>query len=379
MATPLLVTNDFLPQVGGIQQYAANIARRLHGSGVLAAAHPESGETDALLPFPVRRGSSRFLLPTPATARLLTDTADQLGADVVVFLAPFPLAPLGTRQQLPWALCTHGAELVVPSRIPAVRRLYRLWLRGARCLFAVSAYTGGHLRTLVGPDGPPIRFLRPGVDLERFSPAVDGTAVRNRHGLGEDPVVVCIGRMVRRKGQDVLIQALPQIRRRVPRARLLLVGGGPDRRRLQAAAERLPAGSVTFAGRVREEDLPAYYAAGDVFATPNRARWRGLEQEGFGMIFVEAQACGRPVVAGRSGGAPETLLEGETGILVDGGSVDEVSRALADLLTDRARCRRMGAAGRRFVEEQFDWDRIVERLSGDLAVLARGGVPLSEL
>jgi phosphatidylinositol alpha-1,6-mannosyltransferase len=368
----LLVSNDFLPQVGGIQQYTDNILRRLPDAAAFVAAHAEAAAHDRDAPYPVVRSSSRYMFPTAATARELEAAVEQTGADVLLFATPWPLVSLGRRIGLPTAVCTHGAELIMPARIPGARAALARDLREADVVYSVSGNTGRYVRKLVGDDGPPVRLLRAGAPLERFTPDADGHAVRARYDLDGHPVVVCVGRLVRRKGQDVLVKAWPRVREAIPDARLLLVGDGPLRDDLAAAAARQPDGAVTLTGRVPWDELPAHHAAADVFAHPNRDRWLGLESEGFGVIFLEAQSVGRPVVAGDSGGAPEALLPGRTGLLVDGSSVDDVASVIIELLSDPARCRQMGAAGRRFVEEQFDPDVIVARLHDDLTELAQG-------
>src|SRR5262249_46988651 len=151
------------------------------------------------------------------------------------------------------------------------------------------------------------------------SPTVDGQVVRRRHGLQDRPVIVCVSRLVRRKGQDSLIRALPFVRRRVRDTALLLVGDGPYRATLETMArEEGVADHVVFAGGVRWEELPAHYAAGDVFAMPCRTRRAGLDVEGLGIVYLEASATGLPVVGGDSGGAPDAVREGETGFVVPG-------------------------------------------------------------
>jgi phosphatidylinositol alpha-1,6-mannosyltransferase len=185
---------------------------------------------------------------------------------------------------------------------------------------------------------------------------------------------VCVSRLVPRKGQDRLIQAWPEVVARVPEARLLLVGGGPSARRLRRLAAASPvADRIHLAGEVAWEDLPAHYAAGDVFAMPCRTRWLGLDLEALGVVFLEAAATGLPVVAGRSGGAPETVVEGETGTVVDGRRPGPVAAAVAGLLADPARARALGAAGRRRVEAEFAWKAVVARLEQLLAEAAAGG------
>jgi phosphatidylinositol alpha-1,6-mannosyltransferase len=379
-ARPLLVTNDFLPAVGGIQQYTDNILSRLEHAAVFAPHHADAAQHDASAPYAVHRGPTTparlglphdWMLPTrDVTARVAAVVAAHR-ADVLVFAAPWPLVPLSRRLALPAVVMTHGAELVLPARVPGIAGLLRRQLQSAALLTTPSEWTGRYLRDLVGPDGPPIRLLRTGVRLDSVSTSADGAEIRARHRLGDDPVAVFVGRHVARKGIDLLVKHWPEVRRRVPRARLLVVGSGDLTVTLKTIAQARADDAVVFAGPVPSAELPAYYAAADALAHPNRARWGGLEQEGFGVVFLEAQAMGRPVIAGNSGGAPEALIPGETGLLVDGTDPADVVAAVAALLGDRDRCRAMGRAGRRFVEEHFDWDRIVTAFSADLdAVVA---------
>jgi phosphatidylinositol alpha-1,6-mannosyltransferase len=374
----LVVSNDFLPRVGGIEQYTTNIATRLDGVAAVVPPHPDASRFDAGLPFNVHRSLRRTRVPGGGAFHAIQQAARHESANVLLLTSPWPHTSVAPRLGLPWAACTHGAEFVLPSRLPALATLFRRALSRADCLFTVSRYTGTCLRHLVGDAGPPIRYLRTGVPLDTFHPQVSGTVVRERHGIGDRPLVVCIGRLVARKGQDVLIRALPSIQRRVPEACILVVGEGPYGPTLRRLARGLE-GTVMFAGAVPWSDLPLYHAAADVFACPNRSRHFGLEQEGFGVVFLEAQASGRPVVAGRSGGAPEALVEGETGVVVDGTSVREVGAAVGDLLAQPELARGMGSAGRSFVERDFDWAGIVARLHGDLERLARRAPVESEL
>ena len=219
------------------------------------------------------------------------------------------------------------------------------------------------MRTSV-PRRVPVSVLYPGADADRFHPDLPTGDIRARHGIGDAPLVVCVSRLVARKGQDVLIRAMPAIRRRVPDAHLLIVGDGTYRPTLEELARRAPSGSVHFAGAVSEADLPRHYAAADVFAMPCRSRYAGFEIEGWGSVFIEAAACGRPVVVGDSGGAREALVDGETGTLVRGGDVEQVATAVADLLADPERARSMGKAGRARVESYFTWRRVASQLAG---------------
>jgi phosphatidyl-myo-inositol dimannoside synthase len=214
----------------------------------------------------------------------------------------------------------------------------------------------------------PVELLPSGVAVDLYSPSVDGRQVRARHGLGAAPVCVCVSRLVPRKGQDRLIQAWPAVVAEVPEARLLLVGGGSYDRRLRRLAAASPvADRIVFAGEVAWAELPGHFAAGDVFAMPCRTRWLGLDLEALGAVFLEAAATGRAVVAGRSGGAPETVVEGVTGLVVDGRRPEPVGRAVAGLLADPARARAMGEAGRRRMEAEFSWEAVAARFAKLLA------------
>jgi phosphatidylinositol alpha-1,6-mannosyltransferase len=226
-----------------------------------------------------------------------------------------------------------------------------------------SRFIARTVRTAV-PTRVPVSVLYPGADLDAFRPDLPTEDLRELHGIGDRPLVVCVSRLVARKGQDMLIRGMQHVRRRVPEAVLLVVGGGPYEPRLRALAAGAPKGSVIFAGQVAEPDLPRYYALGDVFAMPCRSRLGGMEVEGWGNVFIEAAACGRPVVAGDSGGAAEALIDGETGVLVDGRDVGGVARAVAALLSDPGLATRMGDAGRARVERAHAWPDIARRLGG---------------
>jgi phosphatidyl-myo-inositol dimannoside synthase len=226
-----------------------------------------------------------------------------------------------------------------------------------------SAFIARVVRTAV-PDRVPVSVMYPGADIETFHPDVAFEGIRGAHGVGDRKLVVCVSRLVRRKGQDVLVRAMPAIRERVADATLLIVGGGPYREHLEELAMEAPPGSVIFAGEVSEADLPRYYRAGDVFAMPCRNRVGGLEVEGLGLVFLEAAACARPVVVGDSGGARETLIDGVTGLLVEGRDVAAVADAVAGLLEDPSRAEAMGAVGRNRVERHFTWGRAAEQLAG---------------
>ena len=364
----LLVTNDYPPQVGGIQRTLEALVRRLPPDRVaVLCPNAEGGDVfDRAAPYPVYRQPERFLWPLPEVRRRLHQAVRSFGADVVLFGAVYPLALLGpslAETGTPYLAAAHGFEYwlsIGPGTHALVRRATA---RAARVPVMCSAFIARVVRTAV-PDNVPVSVMYPGADLEAFRPDLPYGDLTDLHGVSDRPLIVCVSRLVARKGQDVLIRAMPRIRRDVPDASLLIVGDGPDRDRLVRLAADAPNRSVVFAGQVSEGDLPRYYRAGDVFAMPCRSRLGGLEVEGWGNVFLEAAACARPVVVGDSGGARESLAPGETGLLVNGSDVAEVAGAVGSLLADPERADAMGRAGRERVVRAFGWSRAAEQLAG---------------
>jgi phosphatidylinositol alpha-1,6-mannosyltransferase len=363
----LVVTNDFPPRRGGIQSFVHEVAiRQPSGSVVVYASdHDGSAQFDATQPFPVVRHPAGLLVPTPGAARRVAATAREYGCAAVWFGAAAPLGLLAPTLRRAGAqrivATTHGHEVgwaMVPGGRQALRRI------GTQC--DIVTYLGEYFRRRLAPAlgrHATLRQLTPGVDVETFNPDLDGSAVRARYGLAGRPVVVCVSRLVPRKGQDVLIRAMPAIRRQIPDAALLLVGKGRIRDELRRLAERTGvAEHVVLTGAVPADELAAHYAAGNVFAMPCRTRRLGMDVEGLGVVFLEASAAGLPVVVGDSGGAPDAVRDGETGNVVDGRDVDAVARQVGELLGDAQLRHKLGGAGRRWVEQEWRWDIVAARL-----------------
>jgi phosphatidylinositol alpha-1,6-mannosyltransferase len=364
----LLVTNDYAPRVGGIQRTLEALVRCIPPDrvAVLCPNFEGGGAFDKAAPYAVYRQTERFLWPVPDMRRRLHEAVRSFGAEVVLFGAVYPLALLGpslAETGTPYLAAAHGFEYwlsIAPGTHALVRRATS---RAARVPVMCSAFIARVVRTAV-PDEVPVSVMYPGADLEAFRPDLPYEDLTELHGVADRPLIVCVSRLVARKGQDVLIRAMPRIRRDIPDASLLIVGDGPDRDRLEGLAADAPDGSVAFSGQVSEGDLPRYYRAGNVFAMPCRSRLGGLEVEGWGNVFLEAAACARPVVVGDSGGARESLVPGETGLLVNGSDVAEVAGAVGSLLADPERAEAMGRAGRERVERAFGWSRAADQLAG---------------
>jgi len=365
----LVVTNDFPPRPGGIQQFVHGLLQRQPDDSVvvLASAWKGSVAFDAAQRFPVVRIGSKVMLPEPRTIRRARELAREYECTSVLFGAAAPLGlmagslrTVGVERSVG---LTHGHEAGW-TQWPGSRQLIARVGSQVDVLTYLGEYTRSRIAQVIGTEAATRMVqLTPGVDPQMFSPDVDGAAVRERHQLVDRPVVVCVSRLMPRKGQDVLMRAWPAVLRAVPDAALLLVGGGPYRGTL----EKLRTGlglerHVVMTGSVPWPELPQHYAAGDVFAMPCRTRHRGLDVEGLGIVYLEASATGLPVVGGRSGGAPDAVLEGITGWSVEGTDAGLVSRRIIELLRSPEQRAVMGAAGRAWVEERWTWQQQADLL-----------------
>ncbi len=374
MSRVLLVTNDFPPRRGGIQSYLVELVSRLAATGehTLTVYAPQWKDAEAFdahtAGYHVVRHPGTLMLPAPSLDTRMRRLIAEHGIDTVWFGAAAPLGLLAHRARRAGAgrvlASTHGHE-VGWSMLPVARSVLRRIGEDSDVVTFVSRYTRARFASAFGPNGA-LEHLPPGVDTDRFRPDPASRAeLRTRYGLGQRPTVLCLSRLVPRKGQDMLIRALPLIRQRVNGAALVIAGGGPYLVALRRLADRFGVSDhVTFTGGVPAADLPAYHAMADVFAMPCRTRGAGLDVEGLGIVFLEASAAGVPVIAGSSGGAPETVRHNKTGMVVDGRSVNQVADAVSDLLADPDRAAAMGAAGREWVTAQWRWDDLARRLSG---------------
>ncbi|MEX2549452.1 MAG: glycosyltransferase family 4 protein [Nitriliruptoraceae bacterium] len=370
------MTNDLEPRTGGIQQFVGNLLRRVHPETTVVIG-PAGGPEATLLDAARRHRTVRApgaVLPTPAVRRLVVDVARTHRPDVIVLGAAWPLGelarPLRAALGVPVVALSHGLEAGMAGA--GLGHLIHRATRDLAAVTTISRFTFERLRPHLAAER--IRMLPPGVDIDLFHPGVDGSALRQRLGVPPDAVAVgCVSRLVPRKGQDRLLDVWPIVRARHPDAWLVLVGEGPLEDRLQRRVRDLGAdGRVVLSGRLAWEELPAAHAALDLFAMPCRTRWGGLDVEGLGIVYLEAQASGVPVIAGRSGGAPEAVAGPETGTVVDARGAGALLGALDEWLADPVRRRAASVPARRFAVTRYGWDAIASDLRALLDEVAAG-------
>jgi phosphatidyl-myo-inositol dimannoside synthase len=375
--THLLVTNDFPPKIGGIQAYLWELWRRLDPDDFAVLTASSSPDQEAFdreqgaRGVRIERVRSKVLAPTPGLVHRIRQSAARVGADLVVIDPAFPLGVIGPRLGIPYAVVLHGAEVAIPARLPLSRELVAYVLRNSVLAISAGGYPAAEARRAVRNHGmPPTVEIPPGVDLERFVPLTEEQRTEARSDLGlpvTGPLVVSVSRLVPRKGMDVVVNAALRLQPSFPDLTVAISGRGRDRERLSARIAETGS-PARLLGAVSDDDLPRLVGAADVFVMACRNRWLGLEQEGFGIVFVEAAAAGVPQVAGRSGGASEAVVDGETGLVVHRpGDIGEVTDAIRRLLDDKALRHRLGTASRRRAEASFDYDHLAPRLAAALA------------
>ena len=362
----LFVTNDFGPRAGGIETFIIGlIERRPFGQTIVytsAQANSEQYDADWLAQYGVRviRDRTKILLPTPRVAFHLKKIIGKEGITTAAFGAAAPLGLLSAGMKRAGVVrtvaLTHGHEVWWAKVFP-----FNLLLRRIGSTVDVLTYLGEFTRSaiskgLTAKAQASMVKIAPGIDVDHFIPT-DATVLRNSLGLSDKKVIVSVGRLVHRKGQDHLIEAMPEILKSIPQAHLLLVGEGPYREHLQTLVKKhnLEA-SVTFIGRIQYKDLPTYICVGDIFAMPSRSRLMGLEVEGLGIVYLEASSCGLPVLAGDSGGAPDALVQNVTGLVVNGIDDQQIATAAIKLLTDIELSKNMGLAGRQWIIDNWRWE-----------------------
>ena len=366
VATTLFITNDFGPRAGGIETFVHGLIERLPRGSVIVytSAQPDSDKFDAkwLSEFGVEvvRDRSKILLPTPRVIKACQKLVKSRKLTRVAFGAAAPLGIMARSMRSAGAekivALTHGHE-VWWAKVPPFSFAIKFMSQSIDAITYLGDYTRGEISKAISKnDVSKLVQIAPGIDVDHFVPT-DSSELRAQLGLADKAVIISVGRLVHRKGQDKLISALPAIRAAVPNVHLVLVGVGPHQKYLENLVAKLNiADCVTFIGRINYSELPKYICVGDIFAMPSRSRFFGLEVEGLGIVYLEASACGLPVVGGKSGGAPDAVLVGETGVVVDGTNSSEIAEACIDLLNNPELCALMGATGRTWIIENWRWE-----------------------
>lgn len=371
----LLVTNDYPPKIGGIQTYLWELWRRLPQDSfeVFTSPHDNAAAFDVAQDHTIHRYDRFWLPPSQRVRKRVTAHADAIDASLVVIDPAFPLGSIGPQLDRPYAVVLHGAEVSVPGRIPGSKTMLKRAVQGSDLVISASRFADAEAERVVDTM-PPVVYVPPGVDTQRFVPltADERAGARRRLGFDPDaPLVVGVSRLVPRKGFDTLIDAAARLASRHPKLQVVIAGTGRDETRLRRRIGK--SGSpARLLGFVDDADLPALYGCADAFAMLCRDRWAGLEQEGFGIVFVEAAAAGCPQIAGKSGGSAEAVNHGETGLVIDEPSdVDEVAESIDLLLSNPEWGDSMREASRRNAVEKFSYDLLADRLRDSLESFER--------
>ncbi len=363
-----VVTNWFPPKFGGIETFVHQLVLALPEDRTVVIAPTRKGSAgfDPHQPYPVVRVAERYILPSPSVVKRISKIAKDHACDRILFTELAPLGLMSKRLRADGferiVTMTHGSELAW-TKLPIARALLRRAMKHIdAATYLVDSFHDNFLSAI--GDGGKLHKLSPGVDVDEYSPDQDGSSIRESLGLGDERIILCVSRLVPRKGQDKLIEAMPMILRECPNAALLIVGKGYHAEKLQALRDGSPAKDrIWLLGEVGKSTLPAHYAAADIFAMPCRSRYGGLELEGFGIVFLEAASSGLPVVAGQSGGASEAVQDGVNGLLVDGRDSKSIGQAIIKLLKDEELRAKMGRMGRHRVVSQSSWNVVAQTMS----------------
>ncbi len=361
----LLVTNDYPPKLGGIQIYLWELWRRLPPDkvSVYTRDYPGSHNFDQGEDYRIFRETRFPLLPTPAVRRKAEEIIAEMKPDLVLIDPALPLGLIGRKLSLPFGVVLHGAEATIPTQLPLLGSTMKRVIDTSELVISASQWA----TDTVSPANSKIHYIPPGVDTDRFRPHAEDEklAARQRFGISEDALVLLsVSRLVPRKGMDNLIRAAADLQSDHPDLKLVIAGDGRDRSRLQKIAKQTGA-NVKFLGRVPDKDLPSLYGTADIFAMLCRQRWGGLEQEGFGVVFLEAAASGIPQIAGDSGGAAEAVANGETGLIVSAHR-KYIAEVIRRLIVDPHLRQQMGENARLRAEQDFSYDLLATRLSSAL-------------
>ncbi|MBU6254782.1 MAG: glycosyltransferase family 4 protein [Actinomycetales bacterium] len=362
----LFVTNDFGPRAGGIETFVIGlIERRPVGSTIVyTSAQEGSADYDAqwlrTYGVVVIRDRAKILLPTPRVALNLARIIKEQDIKVAAFGAAAPLALLSASMKragvIKTVALTHGHEVWWAKVFPFTWLIRRIGSTVDTLTYLGEFTQRAISHSLSAQASKAMVKIAPGIDVDHFTP-VDSTQLRKELSLEGKKVIVSVGRLVHRKGQDHLIESMPQILKSVPDAHLLIVGTGPYLTHLsKLVARNKLENHVSFIGRIQYAELPRFICAGDIFVMPSRSRLAGLEVEGLGIVYLEASSCGLPVIAGSSGGAPDAVLDGVTGFVVNGTDNEQIAQTAIELLNNPEKARAMGAAGRQWIIDNWRWE-----------------------
>lgn len=350
----LLTTNGFLPEIGGVQTYCYQLAKNLTSVGeeviVLAPGMEGDSRFDREQNFKIIRTkkivTSRFAFLSILKRKRVEKVLVGHGSHYVRLAS---LAHLLFKT--PYYVIVHLEEILPPEREKVIQKSFSRTNK----VITVSHFAKKKLVEIGIPENK-IVVIPNGVDPVKFNSRLDSSLIRKKHNLKNKKVILTVARLGEHKGHANVIRALPQVLEKVPSSIYLVVGSGEKEGRLKGLVKELGLeDKVIFTGEVEKEKLPLYYMACDVFIMPS-------DIEGFGIVFLEANACGKPVIGGRTGGISDAIIDGETGLLVDPLDITQIAEALVRLLTDPKHAQKLGEKGRERVERELNWQEMARKI-----------------
>ena len=357
----LLVTNDFPPKVGGIQTYCYELAKNLTSLGeevtVLAPGVEGDLEFDKRQDFKIIRLKKKISLYFTFFSTLRRERIEKI---LVAHRANYArLASWADiHLKIPYDIIVYGGEILLSRRRKSIRKNFAR----AGKIITISNFTKERLIEIGIPEKK-IVIIHPGVDPIKFNPQLDSSSIKKKHNIEGKRIILTVSHLVKRKGHHNVLRALPQVLEKVPNIVYLIVGEGEEEENLKGIVRDLKLKErVIFVGEVKEKEIPLYYAACDIFIMPSYEIEKKGDVEGFGIAYLEASACGKPVVGGKSGGVPDAVIDGETGLLINPLDIDQIAQSLVKLLTNPELARRLGGKGRGRLEKELNWGKIAQEI-----------------
>lgn len=379
MKRTLLLTQFFPPEKGGIQNYLYNICKNLPSDKTFVFSSTphkkEILEFDQSQPFKIYRNNSQEIyqklhLTSLSIYKETSKIVKENNIEKIFlghFYIPYVITALILKKfkNIPYTIFTHGLEILETKNSPKSSYILKLCLKNAQNIIVTTDYLKNKIiNKYYNLDlNKKIIKVPPGVNSGFFQPNLNTSSLKNKLDLKNKKIIFTCGRLVKRKNHQLVIKALPEILKKIPNAIYLIAGIGPEEKQLKKQVEELNLeNQVKFLGEIKNKDLPLYYNLADIFCMPSLYNEETGDIEGFGMVFIEAQACGTPTIGSNTGGIPDAIRNNIDGFLIDPKSSQDLASKIIKLLLDPELANKIGKAGREKVVTEHNWKKLVEKL-----------------